>query len=231
MSSPLALYSEGLLRHAEEGGFTMVARFRDGSTRPLQLSRWVQAADEVDERALELLLGPVLDVGCGPGRHLHALARRGVFGLGVDLSPVAVGLARSAGANAMVGSIFDELPEAGRWRSALLLDGNIGIGGDPTLLLRRISGLLAQSGHALVELSAPHTITVQTLMRLETARHSSDWFAWAEVSALDIAPVAAASGFDVERCWNEDGRWFALLSRCAAMRKMTCRSRQSRPTL
>jgi SAM-dependent methyltransferase len=231
VTEPLALYSDGLLRQQDETGFRLVARYPDGSTRPLQLSRWVQAADEVDERALELLHGPVLDVGCGPGRHLHALARRGVFGLGVDLSPVAVGLARGAGANAIVASIFDELPGTGRWRSALLLDGNIGIGGEPARLLRRISGLLAESGHALVELSAPHTTTVQTLVRLETTRQSSDWFAWAEVSAVDIAPVAAASGFGVERCWNENDRWFALLRSFASMRQMTSRSRQSGPPL
>ena len=35
--------------------------------------------------------------GCGPGRHLHALARRGVFALGVDISLAAVTLARDLG--------------------------------------------------------------------------------------------------------------------------------------
>ncbi len=28
----------------------------------------------------------ILDVGCGPGRHLHALARRGIDGVGIDIS-------------------------------------------------------------------------------------------------------------------------------------------------
>ena len=38
----------------------------------------------------------VLDVGCGPGRHAHALARRGIEVVGVDLSPRFVQLARAA---------------------------------------------------------------------------------------------------------------------------------------
>ncbi len=45
----------------------------------------------------ELGLGPgkrVLDVGCGPGRHAHALARRGIEVLGVDISERFVELAR-----------------------------------------------------------------------------------------------------------------------------------------
>src|SRR5919108_232362 len=45
--------------------------------------------------ALELLPGQrVLDVGCGPGRHAHALARRGIEVVGVDISQRFVQLAR-----------------------------------------------------------------------------------------------------------------------------------------
>lgn len=207
MSWPLELYSDSLRR-----GDRLAVRFGDGTTRPAGLARWIAPADAVDERALAWLRGPVLDVGCGPGRHLHALARRGVFGLGVDLSAVAVGLARGAGARAIVASIFDELPGTGTWQSALLLDGNIGIGGDPTRLLRRIRGLLTPEGQTLVELAAPHTPTGSRRIRLETPRQSSDWFDWAEVSALDAALVAADAGLEVQNCWNEGERWFALLS-------------------
>ncbi len=44
----------------------------------------------------ELDLGPgarVLDVGCGPGRHLHALRARGIDALGIDISAPFVRLA------------------------------------------------------------------------------------------------------------------------------------------
>ncbi|MGI8712030.1 MAG: class I SAM-dependent methyltransferase [Solirubrobacteraceae bacterium] len=209
---PLGLYSDSLRRQTQGGEDDVIVRFRDGRSRPLLVSRWIARADEIEERALRALHGPVLDVGCGPGRHLHALARRGVFGLGVDLSPVAVGLARGAGANAIVGSIFDELPGTDSWASALLLDGNIGIGGDPARLLRRVGGLLAADGQMLVELEPPETTSVRTHVRLETVETSSEWFAWAEVSAADITGVAANSGFAVRRWWTEGGRWFALLA-------------------
>ncbi len=52
---------------------------------------------EVDAVVEALGLEPgqrVLDVGCGPGRHAHALARRGVEVTGVDLSEAFVALAR-----------------------------------------------------------------------------------------------------------------------------------------
>jgi len=47
--------------------------------------------------ALELRTGMrVLDVGCGPGRHAHALAARGIEVVGVDISQRFVDLARAA---------------------------------------------------------------------------------------------------------------------------------------
>ncbi|MEX2627179.1 MAG: class I SAM-dependent methyltransferase, partial [Ilumatobacteraceae bacterium] len=52
---------------------------------------------EVDHVVAELGLAPghrVLDVGCGPGRHAHELARRGIEVHGVDISATFVELAR-----------------------------------------------------------------------------------------------------------------------------------------
>ena len=146
----------------------VMLRLSDGTVVPLAVARWLGPADETDERLLSAIAGPVLDVGCGPGRHLHALAKRGVFALGVDLSPVAVELARDRGGTAIVGSIFDHVPGAGTWRTALLLDGNIGIGGAPERLLTRIRSLLGPAGEVIVELDPPGTGTESLLARIET---------------------------------------------------------------
>jgi SAM-dependent methyltransferase len=51
----------------------------------------------------------VLDVGCGPGRHALALARRGVEVVGVDLSPEFVALARDAAAGEGLSARFEVL--------------------------------------------------------------------------------------------------------------------------
>jgi SAM-dependent methyltransferase len=54
---------------------------------------------EVDFLVEALDLGPgsrVLDVGCGPGRHSHALARRGITVHGVDISQAFVDLATAS---------------------------------------------------------------------------------------------------------------------------------------
>src|SRR5688572_29696292 len=50
----------------------------------------------------------VLDVGCGPGRHSLALARRGLDVVGVDLSPDFVAHAREAAASEGLRVAFEE---------------------------------------------------------------------------------------------------------------------------
>jgi SAM-dependent methyltransferase len=211
--SPLAVYGEGLRRRGRHGGAEITVRLSDGTAAPLALDRYLAPADATDQSLLIDVSGPVLDVGCGPGRHLHALARRGVFGLGVDLSSAAVALARSGGARAIVGSIFDELPGAGRWQTALLLDGNIGIGGDPARLLERVGGLLRSGGDLLIEFYGPDARTGPVLARLETSLAASAWFPWARVASGDVLDLAGATGFAVARRWRSDDRWFAALRR------------------
>jgi SAM-dependent methyltransferase len=207
MIHPLHVYAVGLRRPGDA-----VLRLRDGTVRPLPLDRYLGPADQTDRQLLAGIRGPVLDVGCGPGRHLHALAAYGVFALGVDLSPAAVELATGRGARALVASVFDELPGSGSWRTALLLDGNIGIGGTPARLLARIAALLLDDGEILVELNAPDEPSESTLVRIETGEAVSSWFRWAWVSARDLERIAVAGGLEARACWSLDGRWFARLA-------------------
>jgi hypothetical protein len=136
-----------------------------------------------------------------------------VFALGVDLSPAAVELARGRGARAVVGSIFDELPGSGSWRSALLLDGNIGIGGDAARLLARIGTLLHEAGEVLVELDGPEEPSGSFRVRIETDDGVSSWFRWARVSIREADDLARAGGLAVRERWSLAGRWFARLTR------------------
>lgn len=206
------MYDDGL-RGGGRAGTRHHARLTDGAEFPLPLERYLGPADATDEQLLDGLNGPVLDVGCGPGRHLRALANRGVFALGIDLSPVAVELAVRGGARAIVGDIFGELPGSGHWRSALLLDGSIGIGGAPVRLLERIGALLGPDGELLVELEPPGGVTCSTQARLERGELASMWFPWARVATPAIGPIACAAGFRAPEVWCLSGRWFARLHR------------------
>lgn len=204
--NPGDLYAEAL-----EGGSKLHARESDGSSRLLPLEMWLRDASGADERLVARAVGPVLDVGCGPGRHVHALAMRGVISVGVDVSPAALHFARARGATVLEASIFDQIPGAGEWRTALLVDGNIGIGGAPAALLRRIGGLLSTGGTILVEVDPPGVGLEIVRMRLEDEHRKSHWFNWARVGAEAIAGPAREAGLRVAHSWEDEGRWFAAL--------------------
>jgi SAM-dependent methyltransferase len=189
----------------------LLLRSEDGASRPAAVRRWLGGVTEVDERVLERVAGPVLDVGCGPGRHIHALAGRGVLALGVDVSPTAVRLARSRGVRVLERSIFARIPGTGSWCSALLLDGNIGIGAGPALLLGRLARLLAPSGEVFVELDPPGTGVTNVRLCLEHGESRSSPFEWALVGFDAISGPAREAGFKVVEHWRDADRWFARL--------------------
>lgn len=184
----------------------------DGTRITLHLDRWIQEPSPIEESFLEPIQGPVLDVGCGPGRHVRFLAARGIVVMGIDVAPEAIRIARNRGASVLHRSVFDRVPGTGRWASALLLDGNIGIGGDPTGLLQRTAHLLRERGVALVELGPPGSETRSLHVRLSAGHETTDYFPWAEVAADAIEPIARAAGFARVEPFELDDRWFAWLT-------------------
>jgi SAM-dependent methyltransferase len=207
----LTVYEDALLEAPEAGG-GLHAVGEDGSRRPLPLGRWLGTPDAAEEAVLDRAVGPVLDIGCGVGRHVVALRHRGVRAVGVEISPVAAAIARERGAEVIQASAFEH-PTTSEWRTILLLDGNIGIGGDPASLLRRTRELLARGGTAIVELDPPGAPTERTRVRLEAPGLVSEWFAWARVGADGIAPLARAAGLVAGPGQQAGGRWFARLRR------------------
>ncbi len=209
------LYGAELLRSASQPHAVGALRVVDehGGELPFALRRYLEAPTAEELGVLTRAVGPVLDIGCGPGRHVVALSRRGVVAIGVDISPLAVRLARTRGAHVIEGSIFDRLPGAGTWGSALLLDGNIGIGGAPCQLLARVGALLAPAGIVLLEVEDPDVPTGTLRVRLESGRTRSHWFPWARMSTAELPAIASEAGFEVREKWHAGGRWFAALER------------------
>jgi SAM-dependent methyltransferase len=200
-----------LYEHALAGRARPDIEHADGSRVPLAVDGWLHATPG-DKSIIDRCDGPTLDIGSGPGRLTVALAERGIPALGIDITPYAIELARSSGALVMLRDVFDHVPGTGRWATVLLADGNIGIGGDPAALLRRVAELLAPSGRAIVELEPPGKPLRREQVRLCSADLTSAWFPWAYVGADDIESVAAEAGLGTVETWSVDGRWFASIS-------------------
>ncbi|MFO7592128.1 MAG: class I SAM-dependent methyltransferase [Acidimicrobiia bacterium] len=96
----------------------------------------------------------VLDVGCGPGRHSLALARRGISCVGVDASPEFIALARDAAVAEGLDATFEvadvrELTRDGEFDAVICLcQGGFGLlgGSDDAQVFGRIARSVRPGG-------------------------------------------------------------------------------------
>ncbi|MFJ2769404.1 class I SAM-dependent methyltransferase [Streptomyces sp. NPDC087300] len=207
-------------------------RRADGWLLPLEVERWCAQADEADLGVLARCEGAVLDIGCGPGRIVAALGARGGRALGIDVSEAAVAHTVRLGGQALHRSVFEPLPGEGRWGTALLMDGNLGIGGDPYALLARVAQLITPGGLLIAE-TAPVDIDERVDVHLVHAAdghadaqaqtqaqesHADDGhgtagtpFPWARLGTPALLRHAGHAGWRAAAQWRAGGRSFVAL--------------------
>ena len=178
---------------------------------PMELARWSGPADGVDRLVVSRCQGPVIDLGCGPGRMVRALTEQGLAALGVDASGVAVAISRLTGGPALHREIGAELPAEGRWGTALLMDGNIGIGGDVLALLRRCRSLVAAGGLILCEVDADPDRHERFDVTLRSGGIASRPMPWVRIGGRALRDTAATVDLLVEEEWTSDQRSFVAL--------------------
>lgn len=205
----LARYADALRRAAP-----LRVHDESGASVPFDIGRWLRGPDAADETVLARCGAPTLDIGCGPGRLVRALLARGISALGLDVSEAAVGIARRNGASVLRRCVFDDLPGEGRWQVALLMDGNIGIGGDASRLLARARELLAPGGVVLVEVEPGHAYGYFTAVVRGPDGQAVGSFPWIRIGAAPLTRLAQPLGFSLTDRWSSGGRHFVELRRC-----------------
>lgn len=196
------------------GGTLRLVEQVAGAGRRVEMARFLAAADAADDSVIARARGPVLDVGCGPGRILRAAIRAGLLALGVDVSRTAVEHATERGLPALQLSVFDALPQEGSWETLLLLDGNIGIGGDPAALLARCAQIVAPRGAIVVEVDPDPDVDrgYEATVVDEDGRSSSP-FPWHDIGSAALRERAVGTGLQVVEDWTVSERAFVRLVR------------------
>ncbi|MGW5866666.1 class I SAM-dependent methyltransferase [Streptomyces sp. NPDC055239] len=188
-------------------------RRSDGWLLPLDVERWCASADAADLSALRRCEGSVLDIGCGPGRLVAGAAERGHRVLGVDVSQAAVDHTLRLGGTALLRSVFDALPGEGRWGTALLIDGNVGIGGDPAALLARVAQLLTSDGLLIAE-TAPMDVDERVEVHVDDGHGAlGELFPWARLGTPALLRHARPLGWRPADQWTTGDRSFLALRR------------------
>jgi SAM-dependent methyltransferase len=163
--------------------------------------------------------GRVLDIGCNAGRHALFLQERGLDVLGVDVSPLAIAVAKERGLETAEVRSIDELSaKLGLFDTILMLGNNFGLFGNAAKarrLLRRFrtmtrpaATLIAESLNVYETKDPDHLaylaanrergrMGAQIRMRARYKRFATPWFDYLMVSPAEMEGLLEGTGWRV----------------------------------
>lgn len=178
--------------------------------------------------------GPVLDLGCGAGRHALYLQDRGLEVTAVDVSPGAIELCVQRGVRDARVLDLRTPPDDRMWRGILLMCGNLGLGGDwagSRALLTRLAAVAAPDAVLVgdtvdpTQTDDPGHLAYQRAqaaagrhageigLRLRYGETVSPWWRQLNVPADDIARLVAGTGWRLEEHIRDGADQYVALVR------------------
>ncbi|MDH7486040.1 MAG: class I SAM-dependent methyltransferase [Anaerolineae bacterium] len=180
-----------------------------------------EAFDPTEAAALAFARGRVLDIGCGAGRHALALQARGHAVMGLDISPLALAVARRRGVCHTIRATITALPfAAASFDTFLLLGNNLGLAGDvegTVAMLRQLRRLARPGGVLIANCRNPAATDDpvhlayhahnrargrpigQVTIRVEYGGQVSPWFDLLLLTPAEVATLAERAGWQVKR--------------------------------
>ncbi|MEL6640841.1 MAG: methyltransferase domain-containing protein [Pseudomonadota bacterium] len=163
--------------------------------------------------------GPLLDIGCGAGRHLLWAEAQSIVATGIDMSPGAVSCAMARGCREVIeGDVAAMDLGARQFATATLFGNNIGIGGSwegAVALLAAIGRVMRPEGRlALTSLNVSRTENPQHLayhakntaagvpkgeltMRIHYKDLVDPWIKWFHPQPEELRAIARNAGWHV----------------------------------
>lgn len=227
--SSFELFARAMLDHWLGKKVAVTFEREDGLRRRSKIERAFAPPSKwprMEQEAMHHVVGRVLDLGCGPGRHALHLQKSGFDVVGVDASPTQVALARIRGVTQVYPGNVRSLPRGlGAFDSVLMMGNNLGLAGDVPHVrkflrdLREITRKGAQLiGHSRLPgtWSDDHLPYVKKNLRrgrppgLLTLRvrykgQVGDWFDLLLIPPEELARLGQATGWDLVRVIWEGG--------------------------
>jgi SAM-dependent methyltransferase len=223
-------YGRLILDHLEGKGVVEVVERDDGfinasSLGPETYFASVRRWPKVERAAMLLGRGRVLDIGCGAGRVALELQDRGHEVVGIDVSPLALEVARRRGAKDVRELPVTRVgPSLGRFDTFVMFGVNFGLMGSrrrAPWLLRRFRSIANEGARILAESVNPYTtdnpnhlvyhernrrrgrMAGQLRIRIRHGHYKTPWFDYLLASPEEMAELADGTGWELARVIDE----------------------------
>jgi len=179
------------------------------------------------KRALRLVRGRVLDIGCGAGRFALYLQGKGLKVTGVDVSDLAVRVCRLRGfRDARVKSITQVTGKLGTFDTVIMMGNNFGLFGSrerARRLLKRFHGMTSSNARIVAESNDPYPVKArchldyhklnrararmpgQLRLRIRYQKLKTPWFDYLLVSQKEMKDIVEGTGWHVDRFIKSEG--------------------------
>lgn len=186
-----------------------------------------------ERRAMRFVRGRVLDLGCGAGRVGLHLQSRGHEVVGIDVSPLAVQIARERGlADVRLGTLDTAVRADERFDTILLLGNNLGLlaGEQPgRRLLRKLARVATDRGRILAGSYDPYEGASELArryhdrnrergrmggverLRVRYRQYATPWYDVRFASREEVAQLAQGTGWVASRFVDDGAGYVAVL--------------------
>jgi SAM-dependent methyltransferase len=218
------LFGEALLDlyHGEaKESFYIVS---EGVEEPLDLAFYLSdRVRSVEAKALSHAVGRILDIGCGAGRVMAYLQALGHDVVGIDIDAKLVELCRKRGLTRVSVSSYEQLTDVGTFETLLLMDRNIGMGGNTEGLLKLFElchdlccpqGLLIfDSVEVPPEYANPTPGVSEKRLRYKYGASEGPEFGWIHINDMNAKRILADAGWTARQVYREGGEYSVVASR------------------
>ncbi len=197
-----------------------------------------------EKKAMELVRGRVLDIGCGAGRHSLYLQGRGLDVVGIDNSPLAVEVCRLRGLKKAIVMPIEDLDfEPDSFDTIVMMGNNFGLFGSfkkARMLLKRFHKLTSESGMIIASTRDPYQsdnpdhleyhrlnkekgrMGGQLRLRIRFKKCVGKWFNYLMVSRKEMETILEGSGWKIREFIDSTGaEYIAVIDKSSALTKKT----------